>query len=116
MTRSHKPIVWGPFAAGGTFSALVIPVLILITGIAVPLGILPANTLAYDRIFTFADTWWPGKLLLLACVILPVWHAAHRARITAHDFGVRSDFLIANLVYIAAAIATMAAILAVLSI
>ena len=31
MAKSNKPIVWGPFAAGGTVTAFVTPVLILLT-------------------------------------------------------------------------------------
>src|SRR5215510_3758696 len=41
MARSNKPILWLPFAAGGLVAALIIPVLILITGMLMPLGILP---------------------------------------------------------------------------
>ena len=49
MAKSHKPIVWGPFAAGGTFAAFFTPVLILITGILVPLGLLSGDALSYAR-------------------------------------------------------------------
>ncbi|KAF0136751.1 MAG: fumarate reductase subunit D [Rhodospirillaceae bacterium] len=115
MAKSHKPIVWGPFAAGGTLAALVTPALILITGIAVPLGILSPETLSYDRAHAFAGNWL-GKLILLAFVVLPAWHAAHRARITAHDFGVRADGLVASAVYAMALIATVVAAAAVLKI
>ena len=34
MVRSNKPIVWGPFAAGGTLTAFLTPVLILLTLLA----------------------------------------------------------------------------------
>ena len=44
MARSNKPMLWLPFAAGGLVAALTIPVLILITGILMPLGILPTGT------------------------------------------------------------------------
>ena len=36
MARSNKPILWLPFAAGGLVAALVIPVLILLTGLLLP--------------------------------------------------------------------------------
>ena len=32
MARSNKPILWLPFAGGGLVAALIVPVLILITG------------------------------------------------------------------------------------
>lgn len=115
MAKSHKPIVWGPFAAGGTFSAFFSPVLILITGILVPLGLLSGEVLSYSRAHEFAHG-WIGKLILFAFVALPAWHAAHRLRITLHDFGIRADILVAVLVYAAAAVATVVAIMALLAI
>ena len=115
MAKSHKPIVWGPFAAGGTFAALVTPVLIFITGLAVPLGLLSADALSYDRALAFAGNGL-GKLILFVFVALPAWHAAHRARITVHDFGVRADIPMAVVVYALAALATLATAVALLKI
>ena len=87
MARSNKPLVWSLFAGGGMFSAFVTPVMIFITGIAVPLGLLSAGTLAYDRFLALAQN--PiGKLTLFVVVFLPLWHAAHRLRMTLHDLGV----------------------------
>ena len=83
MARSNKPILWLPFAGGGLVAALVTPVLILITGVLVPLGIMHLH---YETIAAFAHN--PvGKLILLGVVALPAWHAAHRLRMTAHDLG-----------------------------
>ena len=48
MATSNKPIVWGPFAAGGTLTAFVTPVLILLTLLA-GLGHAP-DLLAYDAL------------------------------------------------------------------
>jgi fumarate reductase subunit D len=83
MARSNKPILWLPFAGGGLVAALITPVLILITGVLVPLGILHLH---YETIAAFAHH--PvGKLILFGAVALPAWHAAHRLRMTAHDLG-----------------------------
>jgi fumarate reductase subunit D len=83
MAKSNKPMLWLPFAAGGLVAALITPVLILITGVLVPLGVLH---LRYETIAAFAHH--PiGKLILLGAVALPAWHAAHRLRMTAHDLG-----------------------------
>ncbi|MGA7995932.1 MAG: fumarate reductase subunit FrdD [Bradyrhizobium sp.] len=83
MARSNKPILWLPFAGGGLVAALITPVLILITGVLVPLGVLHLH---YETIAAFAHH--PiGKLILFGAVALPAWHAAHRLRMTAHDLG-----------------------------
>ena len=83
MAVSSKPLLWLPFAGGGLVAALIIPVLILITGVLVPMGLL---RLSYERMAAFAHN--PvGKLILLGIVALPAWHAAHRLRMTAHDLG-----------------------------
>ena len=83
MARSNKPLLWLPFAAGGLVAALLTPVLIVITGVLVPLGIIH---LRYETIAAFAHN--PiGKLMLFGAVALPTWHAAHRLRMTAHDLG-----------------------------
>ena len=52
MAKSNKPIVWGPFAAGGTLTAFLTPVLILLTLLAA-LGHAP-DLLAYDSMHAFA--------------------------------------------------------------
>jgi fumarate reductase subunit D len=90
MARSNKPMLWLPFAGGGLVAALIIPVLILITGVLVPLGVLH---LRYETIAAFAHN--PlGKLIVLGAVALPAWHAAHRLRMTAHDLGLGSGIAI----------------------
>lgn len=68
-------------------SAFVTPAMIFITGIAVPLGLLSPDTLAYDQMLALARN--PvGKLALFVVVFLPLWHSAHRLRMTLHDLGV----------------------------
>ena len=90
MARSNKPILWLPFAGGGLAAALITPVLILITGILVPLGVLHLH---YETIAAFAHH--PvGKLIVFGAVALPAWHAAHRLRMTAHDLGLGGGFAI----------------------
>jgi fumarate reductase subunit D len=83
MAQSSKPILWFPFAGGGLVAALVIPVLILITGVLVPLGIVQ---LPYEKMAAFAHNLL-GKLLLFGTIAFSAWHAGHRLRMTAHDLG-----------------------------
>jgi fumarate reductase subunit D len=90
MKRSHEPVFWALFGAGGMLSALVAPVLILVTGILVPLGVLlPADTLSYARVLAFAQH-PAGKLVMLALISLYVFHGCHRMLHSLHDLGVRT--------------------------
>jgi len=115
MNRSNKPIVWGLFAAGGTVSAFLVPVLILITCFAVPLGLLPADTLSYERLSAQLQN--PlSKFITFAVLSLIIWHAAHRMRITAHDLGVRNDTVVMLICYGTAAAGTLLTLLALLRI
>jgi len=106
MAKSNKPIVWGPFAAGGTLTAFLTPVLILLTLLAA-LGH-PADLLAYERMHAFAANWLV-KIVIVGVVFLSLWSAAHRLRITCYDLGVRADTLVATIVYAVAVAATVAA-------
>jgi fumarate reductase subunit D len=99
MAKSNKPIVWGPFAAGGTLTAFLTPVLILLTLLAA-FGHVP-ELLAYERLRAFAGHGLV-KLVIVGIVFLSLWSAAHRLRITCYDLGVRADTLVAAIVYVAA--------------
>jgi fumarate reductase subunit D len=88
MKRSNEPVIWLLFGAGGMLSALVGPVLVLITGLLVPLGVLPKDTLSYQRVMAFLQN--PlGKLALLAVISLFLFHGVHRFVTTLNDYGVR---------------------------
>ncbi len=88
MKRSNKPIFWSLFGAGGMLSALVGPMLIFITGIAVPLGLLlPRETMNYDRMLAFAQNGL-GKIAAFAVVALFLFHGCHRMYHCLHDFGI----------------------------
>lgn len=88
MKRSNKPIFWSLFGAGGTLSALIGPMLVLITGILVPLSlVLPRSTMSYDRMLALARNGF-GKLALLAVISLFLFHGCHRLYHCLHDFGI----------------------------
>jgi len=106
MARSNKPIVWGPFAAGGTLTAFLTPALIALTLLAA-VGHAP-DLLTYERLHAFAGHWL-AKVALTGTVFLSLWSAAHRLRITCYDLGVRADTLIATVVYAVALAGTAAA-------
>ena len=106
MAKSNKPVVWGPFAAGGTVAAFAIPAIIVLTLLAA-LGKVPAG-LAYAEVHGFAAHWF-GKLSIFVVLTLSLWGAAHRLRITCYDFGLRTDSLVAAVAYFGAATGSFAA-------
>ena len=95
---SHKPIIWSLFAAGGTVTALLLPALIVLIALAVPMGLLSAETFSYTRVVDLLSN--PlVKLAIFGIIFLSLWHAAHRMRCTMHDFGIRADGLVIFLFY-----------------
>jgi fumarate reductase subunit D len=111
MARSNKPILWLPFAAGGLVAALITPIVIL-AGLVVPLGLV---RLPYEKVAAFAHN--PlGKLIVIAVVALPAWHAAHRLRMTAHDLGLGSGLAVKALCYGSMLLVIAVAVLALLTI
>jgi fumarate reductase subunit D len=104
MAKSNKPIFWGLFAAGGTVTAFVTPALALITLFAAFGASMDMFT--YASIQAFAG-WWLGKLIIFGIILVSLWHAAHRLRVTVHDFGVRADKQVAIVVYSLAGLGTL---------
>ncbi len=104
MAIAKKAVVWGLFAGGGTLTAFIYPALIALF-LLIATGNVPAG-LQYEQIHTFAAS-WVGKAVLFIVLFLSLWHAAHRLRVVAHDFGIRKDKLIANAVYLVATLGTL---------
>ena len=89
-TRSNAPIFWGLFGAGGMLSALFVPMMIFITGIAVPLGfLLPAGTMSYPKMLHFAQN-FIGKGFIFAIISLSLWFCVHRVYHSLHEFGIHA--------------------------
>lgn len=87
MRRSHEPLYWALFGAGGMLVAIVGPALVLVTGIVVPLGgLLPWEAWNHARLIAFVRH--PGvAVVLLAVISLFLFHGCHRIRHGLHDFG-----------------------------
>jgi fumarate reductase subunit D len=93
VKRSNAPVFWVLFGAGGMLAALIGPVLVLITGLATPLGAgLPPDLLGYARVLALARNGW-GKACLFMVVALFAWHAMHRIFHSLHDLGLRTGAL-----------------------
>ena len=88
MKRSNKPIFWSLFGAGGMLAALLGPMLVFITTLAIPTGfLLPRDALSYERALALVRH--PlGKLFILAVISLFLFHGMHRLYHSLHDFGV----------------------------
>ena len=80
--RSNEPVLWALFSAGGVVAAFLIPVLLLLYGLACPLGWLEPPS--YRS--TLALVSHPaGRLLLFFLCSLSLFHWAHRFRYTLYD-------------------------------
>lgn len=82
MKKTIEPFWWALFGAGGAISALFIPVLMFITGLAIPLGWI--ETPAYGSLLALVKL--PlTRLFLFVLIFLSLFHWAHRFRFTLYD-------------------------------
>lgn len=84
MAKSNEPIWWSLFAAGGMVAALVLPVTVLLTGIAVPAGWISAD--AFFRLIHHPL----ARIYLFFVIFLSLFHGGHRTLLTLVDLGFRS--------------------------
>lgn len=80
--RSAEPFIWLGFSAGGMVAALIVPALLLLFGLAFPLGWLDPPSYAHLlAVLTHPLT----RLALLGVCVLSLVHFAHRFRFTLLD-------------------------------
>jgi len=80
--RPIEPFIWLLFSAGGMVAAMLIPGLLLLFGVAFPLGWLEPP----DHAHLLAVLRHPiTRLVLLALCVLALFHWAHRFRFTLYD-------------------------------
>ena len=79
---SNEPFWWALFGAGGVVSALFVPVLLVLIGLAIPLGW--AEAPAYQSMHALLAS--PvTRLVLFGIITLSLFHWAHRFRFTLYD-------------------------------
>lgn len=82
MTERFTPLLWAVFSAGGTIAALLLPIHVLLFGLAFPLGwIEPPSHEALHGLLARPLT----RLYLFTLISLPLFHWAHRFRYTLYE-------------------------------
>jgi len=80
--RSNEPFLWMLFSAGGVVSAMLLPIHLLLFGLAFPLGWLDAPS--HEKLLVLIKHPVTRIYLLILCA-LPLFHWAHRFRFTLYD-------------------------------
>lgn len=103
MAKSTKAVWWALFAGGGSFATL-LPVLIIITGVIVPLELAGDDPLMFAKVHA-AMSHWLVKLVFFAVIALSFFHCAHRFFHTLVDVGFKSAATVLSLLCYGGAIA-----------
>jgi fumarate reductase subunit D len=112
--RRIEPLLWLLFSGGGVVSAVFLPILVILFGLAIPLGLLQPD---YTHLHAVVSHWLT-RLVLLGLIVLMLFHSAHRFRFTLYD-GLQLRRLatpIAVLCYGGALVGSIAALLIVLTV
>jgi fumarate reductase subunit D len=105
-----EPLIWFMFGQGIMLGTILLTGWILVIGLAIPLGLVPAEALSYERAHMLGSN-LIGRLLLLALL----WKGAHHVRSLALDFGgVERDGAVGGLLYLIALVGSVAGVLAVI--
>ena len=108
ITRHPEPLLWMLFSAGGVLSAMLMPILVFLFGVAFPVGWLAAPS--HERMLVVLGD--PlTRLVLFGLCVLSLFHWAHRFRHTLYD-GLQIKHLnevIALLTYGSAVVGSVAA-------
>ena len=109
-----EPLIWLLFGQGILVGTILLTGWLLVVGLGVPLGIVPASALSFERAHMLAAN--PlGRLVLLALCALPLWKGAHHLRSLSIDFGGGGrDAAVATLLYGIAALGSLLALVAVI--
>lgn len=111
-----EPIIWVLFGLGIMIGTMLLTSWILVVGLLIPLGIVDASALSYERAHGLATSWLfgilpIGQLVLAALLILPLWKGAHHVRSLLIDFGGGDrDGIVGSLLYGIALVGSAAAV------
>ena len=83
MAKTSEPFWWSLFSVGGVVAAFLVPVHLLLFGLAIPLGWV---SVSHARMLALIGQ--PlVKVYLFALIALPLYHWAHRFRFLLEDLG-----------------------------
>lgn len=94
-----EPVIWFLFGQGIMIGTMLLTAYLAVVGLAIPLGIVSADALAYDRALRLGGN-LIGRVVLFALIALPMWKGAHHIRYLSIDMGGLSrDTIVAPLLY-----------------
>jgi fumarate reductase subunit D len=99
VPKSNEAFFWSLFSVGGTITALLLPVLIVVTGFLVP-----SHQVAFHRLHEIFSNPF-GRIILFGLALFTFFLCAQRLRKTLVDVGLRSIAIPINLVFNLAALA-----------
>lgn len=100
-----EPFLWAAFGNGGTVSAILLPIAILLFGLLLPMGFYdPA--LLYKTLHGFYSNIL-GKLIIFMFLSFNLWHACHRIYHGLHDLEYHPSKGIKCAIYSIAGIGTL---------
>lgn len=118
MSQGHpllklEPLIWFLFGQGIMIGSMLLTGWLLVVGVLHPLGMVPAEALAYERAHALGSS-LIGRVVLLGIVALPVWKGAHHIRHFFIDRGhAEKDGMIGGISYAIATLVSIAAVVAV---
>ena len=101
-----EPFWWGMFSAGGVVAALLVPIHLILDGLAAPLGLAESGGVGARMQALIANPL--VKIYVFVLIVLPLYHAAHRLRFTLAELGLKADGLLSVLFYGGALLGTVA--------
>ena len=108
-----EPVIWLLFGQGIMVGTMLLTAYLAIVGVAIPLGIVPAEALSYQRATALGGS-LIGRIVLFALIALPMWKGAHHLRYLSIDMGGLSrDTVVAPLLYSLALLGNALALIAV---
>ena len=79
--RRIEPILWLLFSGGGVMAAVFLPILVVLFGLAIPLGWVQPD---YVHLHAVVSHWFT-RLVVLGLFVLMLFHWAHRFKYTVVD-------------------------------